>query len=131
GPPVPAAFPQLGLAPDHASSFRAGPAENAALEMVVLGLRFDARGVLGNLFSGGDKEQAASTGPEEEGAAAPLLDDVDIVDPLRRSSFRADIGKAIGNHGTSFTGVRVSMVEIDNALWSLDVAATAADGKLL
>ncbi len=128
---VAADFPSVRLGPDNDFSFRAGPAENAALEMVVLGLRFDARGVLGNLFSGGDKEQAASTGPEEEGAAAPLLDDVDIVDPLRRSSFRADIGKAIGNHGTSFTGVRVSMVEIDNALWSLDVAATAADGKPL
>lgn len=125
---VAADFPSVKLGPDNDFSFRAGPAENAAIEMTVSGSRFDARGILANLFSGGGGEDKPVAAPAEEEGAATLLDDVPA-DPLRRASFRADIGTAIGNHDTSFGNVHVNMTEIDDALWSLDVSATGSNGK--
>lgn len=126
---VAADFPTVKLGPDNDFSFKAGPAENAALEMVVQGPRFDARHALGNLFSGGEKPEPGASKEVDPSDKASLLEDVPLADPLRRAAFRADIGTAVGNHGTSFNNVRLEMVEVDNALWSMDVAATAADGQ--
>jgi len=124
---VAANFPSVRLGPDNDFSFTAGPAENAALEMVLRGPRFDARGVLGSLFSGSGDEK-----PEQDRAEdVPLLEDVPVADPLRRTAVRADIGTAIGNHGTSFNDVRVDMVQIDGDLWSMDVSATPLGGDTL
>ncbi|MBC7104296.1 MAG: AsmA-like C-terminal domain-containing protein, partial [Parvibaculum sp.] len=124
---VAANFPSVRLGPDNDFSFVAGPAENAALEMILRGPRFDVRGVLGNLFSGSGDER-----PEQDRAEdVPVLEDVPVTDPVRRTAVRADIGTAIGNHGTSFNDVRVDMVQIDGDLWSMDVSATPVGGDPL
>lgn len=128
---VVADFPLVKLGPNNDFSFRAGPAENAALEMRVTGARFDARHVLGSLFAGDAKPQPEKAVPPAvagDGTARPFESMVPA-DPLRRTAFRADIGTAMGHHGTSFAGVHVEMVEVDDAVWSMDVAATAADGQ--
>lgn len=127
---VVADFPSVKLGPDNDFSFKAGPAENAALEMRVTGARFDARHVLGSLFAGDGKPQAEqAVPPAVTGEATLPFESIVPTDPLRRTAFRANIGTAIGHHGTSFTGVQVDMVEVDDAVWSMDVAATAADGQ--
>jgi len=130
---VAANFPSVKLGPDNDFSFIAGPAENAALEMILRGPRFDARGVLGNLFSGGGGGGGGGDAEREKDRAGevPLLEDVPAADPLRRTAVRADIGTAIGNHGTSFSDVHVDMVQIDGDLWSMDVSAVPEGGDAL
>ncbi len=124
---VAANFPSVRLGPDNDFSFMAGPAENAALEMTLRGPRFDARGVLGNLFSGSGNGKPAT----DRAADAPLPEDVPVPGPLSRTAVRADIGTAIGNHGTSFSDVHVDMVQVDGDLWSMDVTAIPESGEPL
>jgi len=125
---IAADFPTVKLGPDNDFSFKAGPAENAALEMSIRGQRFDARHALGSLLSGGE-ELPEEAGSASETSDAILLEDIALADPLRRTAFRADIGTAVGNDGTRFNNVRLEMVEVDNALWSMDVTAADEEGK--
>lgn len=118
---------KLGAANDF--SFRAGPAEDAALRMEVSGRRFDARSVLAALLSGDPDDEKGEAETEEVIASEPLLTAARANDPLRRMSLTADIDEAIGHHDTLFTDVSLKMVQVEGQLWSLNVAAIGDEGS--
>ncbi|MCF8470174.1 MAG: DUF3971 domain-containing protein [Parvibaculum sp.] len=120
---IAADFPVVKLGPFNDFSFKAGVSEDAALAMVLKGARFDARGVLSDMLSGGgadDGERAADP--------LPLLDESIAADPLRRKTLRADIAELTGGHETSFSDVHVSLVQADERIWSMSVDATDQAG---
>ncbi len=113
-------LPVVKLGPENDFSFRAGPVADAALQMEVNGLRFNARGLLSS-FLGGTGQKDATKMPAPE----PVILTGEIVnDPVRRTVLMADIGEATGHHGTQFRDVSIRMVQIDRQLWSMDLTAT-------
>lgn len=125
---IAADFPVVKLGPHNDFSFVASPSEDAVLAMDVKGARFDARGLLNDLFSGDAGK------PDEAGTSAdplPFLNELAAADPLRRSTLKADLAQAIGHNDTSFTGVRLDMVQIDGRTWSMKVDAVDQGGTPL
>ncbi len=120
---IAADFPVVKLGPFNDFSFKAGVSEDAALAISLKGARFDARGVLSDVLSGGradDGERAADP--------LPLLDESIAADPLQRSTLRADIAELTGGHETSFSDVHVSLVHADERIWSMSIDATDKAG---
>ncbi|MDP3327381.1 MAG: AsmA-like C-terminal domain-containing protein [Parvibaculum sp.] len=124
---VAANFPVVKLGAHNDFAFVAQASEDAALAMDVTGARFDARGILGDLFSGRDAEEAGNVPGEPQ----PLLSGVEAGDPLRRSTLRAHLTQATGHNDTSFNDVRVDMVEVDGRMWSMDIDAVDQGGTPL
>lgn len=120
---VAADFPVVKLGPFNDFSFKAGASEDAALAMSLKGARFDARGVLSDVLSGGGADDGKrAAGP------LPLLDESIAADPLRRSKLRIDIAELTGGHETGFSDVQVSLVQADERIWSMSVNATDKAG---
>lgn len=124
---VAANFPVVKLGAHNDFAFVAHASEDAALAMDVTGARFDARGLLGDLFSGGDVEEAEDMPGESE----PVLSGIEAADPLRRSTLRAYLTQATGHNDTSFTDVRMDMVEVDGRMWSMNIDAVDQGGTPL
>ncbi|ABS64874.1 hypothetical protein Plav_3269 [Parvibaculum lavamentivorans DS-1] len=123
---IAANFPVVKLGSHNDFAFIAHGSEDAALAMDVTGARFDARGILGNLFSG--EEPGEDQGAQ---AALPLLTEAEAADPLRRTELKAYVTQVTGHNDTSFSNARVSMVQVDGRTWSLDVEAADEEGTPL
>ncbi|MEQ8266777.1 MAG: AsmA-like C-terminal domain-containing protein [Parvibaculum sp.] len=123
---VAADFPVVKLGPHNDFSFVAGSSENASLAMNVTGNRFDARGVLDNMFSG-DADGPDSAEKEPSTDPLPVLSEL-ASDPMRRNTLRADIAQATGHNETSFTDVKVNLVQVDGRTWTMALDAVDQGG---